>query len=519
MGARTESLVGLLEKSVGSNPHAVALVDESSVWTYLDLWQHVEKVAAFLRECGIRAGDRVGILLDNSAEYVATYYGTLRQGGICVPLNAAAKSRDLAGWLKHSGAKFLFAQHENPELVATLSMVGPALRVIFVRQGDGSGAGAMTWADVLACERTADGGEQRCSPEDVAAIVYTSGTTGSPKGVTLTHENLVANTTSILNYLELSDSDSCLNVLPFYYSYGNSVLHTHLTSGGRIVLEKNLMYPHNVVKRIETEKVSCFYGVPSTYALLLARVKLADYDLSHVRFLAQAGGPMPPASIQRLRDSVPGAQLYVMYGQTEATARITYLPPNRLTDKLGSVGIPIPGVQIRISGKDRISCRVGEIGEICVAGKNVMRGYWDNADKTAQVLQDGWLRTGDLGKQDTDGFLYIVGRASDMIKIGAHRVSPTDVEEVIMELEGVAEVAVVGVPDDILGQVIRAVVVRKAQSSIDANAVRAHCRTCLAPFKVPKFVEFVTALPRTASGKVKRFELGDTVAAVAGPHQ
>jgi acyl-CoA synthetase (AMP-forming)/AMP-acid ligase II len=350
----------------------------------------------------------------------------------------------------------------------------------------------------------------RCDPEQAAAIIYTSGTTGAPKGVTLSHRNFGANVVSILDYLQLSDADRIVNVLPFYYSYGNSVLHTHLAAGGCVILENSLAYPHAVLQRMVDERATGFSGVPSTFALLLNRVKLEHYDLSALRYLTQAGGPMSPAHIRRLRQVLPHAKLFVMYGQTEATARITYLPPEKLDAKLGSVGIAIPGVEVQIRDECDREVAPDEAGEICVRGANVMQGYWNDPRESARVLIDGWLHTGDIARRDKDGYIFIVGRRSDMIKTGAHRVSPQEIEEVIAELDGVAEVAAVGVADEILGEVIKAVIVPRAGCALDKRGVQAHCHARLALYKVPKHVEFVAELPKTASGKLKRFSLRES---------
>jgi acyl-CoA synthetase (AMP-forming)/AMP-acid ligase II len=344
-------------------------------------------------------------------------------------------------------------------------------------------------------------------PDSLAAIIYTSGTTGNPKGVMLSHRNLTANVSSILRYIELAPSDSCVNVLPFYYSFGNSVLHTHIAAGGRLVLENSFVYPHVVLNKMAEFRVTGFYGVPSTYALILSRTRLANYDLSNLRYLAQAGGPLAPVKIEQVLRELPQVRFFVMYGQTEATARLTYLPPERLEEKRGSVGVPIPGVQIRIRNNDDKPVEVGETGEIHAAGDNIMLGYWHNQGDTGRVLRNGWLRTGDLAHCDSEGYIFIDGRASDMIKCGAHRISPKDIEEVILEIGGIEEVAVVGVPDDLLGQVVKAVIVRSRESTLDQATVQAHCRRQLPLYKVPKVIEFSQALPRTASGKIKRFLL------------
>ena len=233
-------------------------------------------------------------------------------------------------------------------------------------------------------------------------------------------------------------------------------------------------------------------------------VTLEQHDLSSQRYLTQAGGAMNTTLTRRLREALPHARLFVMYGQTEATARLAWLPPERLDDKPGSAGRAIDGVRIEVRDDAGQALPLGSVGEIWAQGANVMAGYWRDPAASAVVLRDGWLRTGDMGRMDEEGFLFLSGRRSDMIKTGAHRVHPLDVEEAIAELDGVSEVAVVGIDDATLGQAIKAVVVRSAQASLDADAVKAHCRARLAGYKIPKQVEFVTNLPKTASGKVRR---------------
>jgi acyl-CoA synthetase (AMP-forming)/AMP-acid ligase II len=236
-------------------------------------------------------------------------------------------------------------------------------------------------------------------------------------------------------------------------------------------------------------------------------VQLENYDLGSLRYVTQAGGAMSPELTRRLRKALPHVQLFVMYGQTEATARLTYLPPADLDRKPGSVGRPLCGVEIEIRREDRSAAAAEEGGEVWVRGANVMLGYWQDPATSASVLAAGWLKTGDMGYLDREGYLYLHGRRSDMIKTGAHRVHPLDVENVIQELPGVAEVAVAGVDDDILGQTIKAFVVAAPGASIDPMKIKAHCRERLANYKIPKYVEIVPALPKTASGKVRRHEL------------
>ncbi len=497
------SLVGFLYDSVRRAPRAEALVASARRIDYGELWRMVCGVTACLRGEGFTPGMRVGILLDNSPEYVAAYYGALGAGAVAVGLNHQAKARDLLNCLRHCDASWLVASARHPELAEIRQQLGHRLRLIVVGASESSPR-ALAWDEAV---RTPAMPELAPDPLSVAAIIYTSGTTGQPKGVTLSHDNLASNVRAIVDYLRLQPSDRVLHVLPFYYSYGNSVLHTHLAAGACLVLEEGMVYPHRVLERMVEEGVTGFSGVPATFALLLNRTRLGDYDLSRLRYVTQAGGAMAPAQVARVRAALPHVEFFVMYGQTEATARISYLPPSMLDRKPGSVGIPLPGTEIAVRSPDGQPAAVGESGEIWVRGPHVMQGYWGDPDATAQVLVDGWLRTGDLGHVDEDGFLYIDGRLSDMIKTGAHRVSPQEIEEVVAEMVGVAEVAAIGVPDELMGQLIKVVVVPQPGYTLEVRDVLAHCRNYLPLYKIPKFVEFASELPRTASGKVQRFRL------------
>ncbi len=509
MAAGATSLVDLLRRSAQRFPERPAILNRGVGVRYGELWPSVCRAANALRAGGLAPGERVALLIENSAEYVIAYYAVLQAGGVAVGLNTAMRGPELARNVAQCAAGALIAMPGHPELPALLAACGTLRQVVTI---PGSGVGraaptrALAWHDWLANADAADI-PGPIEPHAPAAIIYTSGTTGDPRGVTLSHRNLVANTQSILDYLRLTEADRIVNVLPFYYSYGNSVLHSYLAAGGSLVLENSLTYPHLVVQAIASERATGFSGVPSTYALLLQRVTLADYDLSSLRYLTQAGGAMAPALTQRLRAALPAARLFVMYGQTEATARISYLPPERLDEKLGSVGIGIPGVTLEVRDAAGVAVAPGVEGEVCVQGDNVMLGYWENPEATARVLHDGWLRTGDIGRFDPEGYLSLVGRSSDMIKTGAHRISPLEIEEVVLELEGVAECAAVGVVDPILGEVVRLCVVPAEGTALEPRVVQAHCRERLAAYKVPKEVVFMATLPKTASGKVKRFML------------
>lgn len=493
MGATAATLPRLLRDAQRRFPGHPAFLQHGVTTTYAGLWQAVLRASNALRALGVRPGDRVALLLENSPDYAIAYYAAIKVGGVAVGLNTALRGPELQRRLVHCAASVLIAAPGHPELDG-LVRFHKGLRVVSVT-GDLAAHGDETDYDAPA------------EAHDPAAIIYTSGTTSDPRGVTLSHRNLVANTQSIQAYLRLTEADRIVNVLPFHYSYGNSVLHTHLAAGALIALENSLTYPHLVVQTMVETRATGFSGVPSTYALLLQRVKFRDYDLSALRYLTQAGGAMSPVLATRLREALPKVRLFVMYGQTEATARISYLPPERLDDKPRTVGLGIPGVALEIRDEFDRAVPAGTVGEVCVRGDNVMLGYWDNPDATERVLRDGWLHTGDIGRLDADGFLTLDGRSSDFIKTGAHRVGPIGIEEAIMEIDAVAECAVVGMADEILGEAVAAHVVLKAGAVLDARAVQAHCRSRLAAYMIPKVVTFVCALPRTSSGKVQRFML------------
>jgi acyl-CoA synthetase (AMP-forming)/AMP-acid ligase II len=343
--------------------------------------------------------------------------------------------------------------------------------------------------------------------DDYALILYTSGTTGQPKGVTLSHRNLVANTKSIVEYLRLTGDDRVMHVLPFTYSYGNSILLTHAAVGGCIVVNRSFLYPNVVLDEMQQHEVTGFSGVPSTYAILLERSTIAERSFPHLRYVTTSGAPMPPTLVNRLRRTLPHVEIFLMYGQTEASTRLTCLPPEKVAMKPGSIGRAISGVGIELLDPSGQPVPVGETGEIVASGPNVMCGYWKRPDLTAKVLRDGKLWTGDLARADEEGCLYIVGRTSDLIKSASHRIAPQEIEEVLLEHRAVAEAAVIGIPDDILGESIHACVVLNEDRICTEEDLIGHCKALLPAFKVPQRFRFYDELPRTESGKIRRAEL------------
>ncbi len=502
----------LLEENAHRTPGHIAVIQDETNVSYSELYSNVCAVTSFLNDQGFESGSRVAILLENSPEYIAIYYGIQAAGFVAVGLNAAAKTRDLVNWLRHSETVCLFADAKHPELENIIRSVANELLFIIVGddQEERNPKISTTWQEVIDTSHNKEL-KSKASEERLAAIIYTSGTTGNPKGVMLSHGNLANNNSSIIEYLKLKQTDKVMNVLPFYYSYGNSVLHTHLAVGATIILENSLLYPIKILEVIEKEKATGFSGVPSTFSLLLSRTKLKDYNLSSLRYMTQAGGAMTSDNIRRVIEALPNLDFYVMYGQTEATARLSYLPPQNLEKKMGSVGKAIPGVSLEIRDESGKKVPPGKQGQIYVTGNNIMMGYWKDKEATESVIKNGWLGTGDLATYDEEGYIYISGRSSEMIKSGANRISPKEIEEVISELEGVEEVAAVGVPDELLGQIIKVVIVTSPGVSLKKMQIQSYCRENLANYKIPKIVEFAVELPKTASGKIKRYLLAEAV--------
>lgn len=477
-----------------------ALVTPERTWSYEDLARLTGAVSSYIGQAGLERGSRVALLLHNSAEYVAAYFGAQMAGCSVVALNIQEPPQVLSRLIEHCDAKLLFADpllRGFSKLKDLLGRAGPKVVAVSEQSHEWQQIVESSFPDFRYYIVDTRAG-------DLASIIYTSGTTGDPKGVMLSHRNLCANTESILEYLDISWVDRTFNVLPLYYSFGNSIMLTHMAVGACLILQNNVAFPHAVLKRMSEEKSTGFYGVPTTFTLLFDPDRIASVDLSSLRYIAQAGGPMPVFRQQQLMRSLPRVKIFVMYGQTEATARLTYLDPDRLPDKAGSVGKAIPGVEIRVGHNLGEHHSADAPGEVYARGSNIMMGYWNNSTASSEVLRDGWLRTGDLGYFDDEGFLYLTGRSSEMIKTGANRVSPTEIEDVVRGCNGVCDVGAYAVDDEVLGEAIAVAIVPDGVEHLDHQEIRRHCLRGMSAYKVPKYIRFVESLPRTSSGKLKR---------------
>lgn len=508
MSERSFLLHGLLEDSARRAPDAVALVEQMSRVSYGELERGANRVANALLAAGVERGDRVALLAQSSRFYVENYYGAMKAGACVVPLNTALKDAALGETIRHAGAKVLCAGRGCLRVVrAALTGLDTVQRMFVELPVD---LGALP-SGMTVTSLSPDEGDDSCPrvpvvDDDLASIVYTSGSTGRAQGVALTHKNLVANTRSILAYLRLGPEDRAFSVLPFFYIYGTSVLNTHIAVGGSLVLENQLTFVQAAIDRLEEEHCTGLSGVPSTFALLLHRSTFAERALPHLRYVTQAGGAMSPTLTRRLMAALPGKRIYVMYGATEAGGRLAYLPPEELPREVGAIGRAIDDVELRLLGPDGREVDVGEEGEIVVRGDCIMRGYWEDPEETARVLDDAGYHTGDIGIRNERGFITVVGRTKEMLKSGGHRISPKEIEDALLEHGGVHEAAVIGVPDELLGEAIRAHVVPINQS-FDVEELRSFLARRLAAYKLPRSIVVEQELPKNGSGKVDKLKL------------
>lgn len=480
----------------GRDGARVALIDGEQHFTYGELRAAVDRLA---RDVVARSapGDRVGIVARNSFFWVAAYLATLYSGRVAVPFPttvALPEARSQADWV---GARVFFVER------AQLRRFAPMLDDIAVVDDSALasvGSDAPNW-----------------SPTDVdadadAVLQLTSGTTSAPKAVQVSQANIQANTSSIIEFLGLGPDDRMLAVLPFSYCFGASLLHTHLRVGGSVALCHTLTFPETVVEAIEQHQCTGFAGVPSTYQLLLRASSLPNRPLPCLRHLQQAGGKLAASLIDRLVESQPHARVFVMYGQTEATARLSYLPPEDIGPRRGSIGRGIPGVELRVVDEEERDVVAGEVGEVVAHGANVTKGYWHDPAATAERYRGGLLRTGDLATVDEDGYIYIVDRVADFIKSWGVRISSQEIEEAALRIDGIAGAAAVGVPDDVAGEAIVLFVVGDGDGAPTPDEVLAELRAALAKHMVPNEVRAVAEIPLNSNGKPVKSELRDLAA-------
>jgi long-chain acyl-CoA synthetase len=507
-----------LENAARDHGAKVALKCGPTTYTYAEIDRQANTLAQFLRSRGVKRGDRVATFVDNGIEAMVSIYAALKCGAVFMPINPLTKKDKLLYMLNDARASALIA-HDilASEFIDSLQVNKTVATCVVV--GDGElGADAARLGDRLVKWPQALSGpsviarepwEQEIIDQDLAGLIYTSGSTGDPKGVMLTHLNMITAARSISTYLELAHDDIIVCVLPLAFDYGLYQVLMSVLKGATVIMETSFAFPVKVLEVMVREKVTVFPGVPTVFSLLLNLKTLRNYDLSSLRKITNTAAALTEEHIKQLRGLFPHAQLYSMYGLTECK-RVTYLPPSQLDIRPTSVGRGMPNEEVWLVDENGQRLPNGSTGELVIRGSNVMRGYWEKPAATAERLKPGpipgemILYSGDLFRTDSEGWLYFVARKDDIIKSRGEKVSPKEVENVLYSLEGVLDAAVIGVDDPILGQAVKAFLVMKDGKTYTEREVIKFCLSRMESFMAPKYVQFVAELPKTNTGKIKK---------------
>jgi long-chain acyl-CoA synthetase len=489
------NLAHLLTDNVAERADRPAFRVDENVVSYGALDDASRRVAALLRANGLAAGDRVGIMLPNVPYFPIIFYGVLRLGAVMVPMNPLLKDREVAYYLGDSEAKAIFAWHGFADDAAKgAAEVGAQMFSVTPGEFDA----------LLASQEPLPGLVERAG-EDTAVVLYTSGTTGKPKGAELTHDNLVANTEVTVNLITLGPDDVVFGGLPLFHVFGLTCGMNTVVSTGACLTLLPRFEPTKTLEIFQRDKVTVMEGVPTMYTALLQHPNKADYDTSSLR-VCVSGGAALPVEVLRGFEAAYDCVILEGYGLSETSPVASFNHPDR-ERKPGSIGTPVAGVEFRLIGDDWADVPEGEVGEIAIKGHNVMKGYLNRPDATAEAVRDGWFRTGDMATRDEDGYYFIVDRKKDMIIRGGYNVYPREIEEVLYEHPAVAQAAVIGVPHSSLGEEVGAAVVLKAGASATVDELRDFLKERLAAYKYPRKVWLVDALPLGPTGKILKREI------------
>ncbi|MDZ8084405.1 MAG: long-chain fatty acid--CoA ligase [Nostoc sp. DedQUE12b] len=486
-------------------PNKIALIFEDKSFTYKQLDELAGRVANGLKGLGVKKGDRVALFLPNIPEFVISYLGILKIGAVAVSVNVMLKTAEVSYILNDCAAKVIITTESQSEQISEADL--PELEHIFIAEGKANKGTTLAQLIANASPESPALEMERHAP---ACILYTSGTTGFPKGATLSHGNIISNVYAANRCYRITNSDHLLLYLPLFHCFGqNAILNSGLSACATIILYRRFEI-EKVLQGISNYRITMFFGVPTVFIKLL-NIDTSNYNLESVRYYFSAAAPMPVEIAQKWHEKY-GFFIHEGYGLTETSPFATY--NNDLKYKLGSIGTPIDNVEIKIVDSDGHPVQLGELGEIVIQGPNVMLGYWNRPFETLEVIKNSWFHTGDIGRIDEDGFFYIVDRLKDMINLSGFKVYPTEVENIIYQHPAVAEVAVYGIADTIKGEIVKAEVVLKATHTITEEQIVEFCHERMAVYKVPRTIKFVDSLPKNSTGKILKRVLREKELAV-----
>ena len=470
--------------------------------SYKELHNSCLELSGWIKD---KIGENKHILLlsHNNLFFLKAYLSIIKSGNICIPLDPSIEPENYR----------YISELTNPELVFLTLEVEKKLNLnsnksIFPDDSIFSGIQkrhtSPSTQDPAPRIIESEADPSSFDRERCAEIIFTSGSTGKPKGVMISHKNLIANTGSIVEYLKLDQHDRMLVVLPFYYCYGLSLLHTHLRTGGSIVFNNSFIFLGSIIKNLLDYKCTGFAGVPSHFQILLRKSdSFKTTQFPDLKYVTQAGGKLAPIFIDEFKQAHPEVRFIVMYGQTEATARLSWLPPELYEIKKGSMGRGIPGVELKVINENGERIKPGEIGEVIARGDNIMTGYFADEEGTRNTIRDGWLYTGDLGTVDEEGYIFLTARSKEIIKVGGKRISPKEIEAVILQIPEVVDCTIEGIDDQIQGEALKAIIVLRKGTleKVTEEFIKQHCSKHLALYKIPKIYELKDDLTISATGK------------------
>jgi long-chain acyl-CoA synthetase len=492
----SNNLAHLLTESAARHPDRPALKLDDAVLNYATLDEGASRVAGLLKDKGVQPGDRVAVMLPNVPYFGVVYYGVLRAGGVVVPMNVLLKPREVEFYLSDPAAKHLLGWHEFAQS-AEEGAAAAGADTIIVKPGE--------FEELLAQAPEAPEDAER-EPSDTAVILYTSGTTGTPKGAELTHSNMLDNCLhGGTQLVRVSEQDVILGALPLFHSFGQTCCMNNAVRAGACMTMIPRFEPGKALEIIQRDGVTLFEGVPTMYHAMLHHPERERYDVSSLRTCVSGGSAMP-VEVMRGFEKAFGCVVLEGYGLSETSPVASFNHLDR-EHKPGSIGTPIHGVEMKVVDEDDNELPPGEVGEIVIRGHNVMKGYWNRPDATAEVMRDGWLHTGDMARVDEDGYFFIVDRKKDMIIRGGYNVYPREIEEVLYEHPAVLEAAVIGMPDQAMGEEVAAAVVLRPDAEASADDIRSFVKERVAAYKYPRHIWFTDELPKGPTGKILKREI------------